>query len=185
MEPLILRFWTSVDVSYGFPSRNGQPYSYLVEVYMLFTSGVTPADLLMASMAESVSSTYLRAGIGGTRNWDLSHHRRTFYRSFFEVTLVTLINLYNLGKSLSCSKVMFSHAPVILFTGGCLTDTPRQTLPIGRHPPRQKPPTLGRHLPPPPPGRHPPTPPADGYCSGRNASYWNALLFVTNKSQLQ
>ena len=32
-----------------------------------FTSGVTPADLLAASMtANPISSTYLQAGIGGT-----------------------------------------------------------------------------------------------------------------------
>ena len=38
-----------------------------------FTSGVTPADLLVASMAaELFSSTYLLTGIGGTQNWDLS-----------------------------------------------------------------------------------------------------------------
>ena len=48
---------------------------------------------------------------------------------------------------------------------------------LGRHPP-------GRHLPgQAPPGRHPPRqtrqtppPPADGYCSGRYASYWNAFF---------
>ena len=75
----------------------------------------------------------------------------------------------------SCGKVMFSQASVILLTGGvCQT-------PPGRHP-------LVRHT---PPGSHPlgrppswadtPTPgqdtlPADGYCSGRYASYWNASL---------
>ena len=37
-----------------------------------FTSGVTPADLLAASMAaESISSTYLWAGLGGAQNQDL------------------------------------------------------------------------------------------------------------------
>ena len=62
----------------------------------------------------------------------------------------------------SCSKVMFSQASVILFTGGRgggVTDTPqadpqadtpsRQT-PLGRHPSRYTP--LGRH----PPGQTPP-----------------------------
>ena len=39
---------------------------------LIFTSGVTPADLLATSMAaEPFSSTYLQ-GIGGARNWDLS-----------------------------------------------------------------------------------------------------------------
>ena len=37
----------------------------------------------------------------------------------------------------------------------------------GRHPP-------GRHT----PGRQTHTPPADGYCSGRYASYWNAFLLL-------
>ena len=45
----------------------------------------------------------------------------------------------------------------------------------GRHPLDR----LGRH----PPGRQTPPPgqtsyPADGYCSGRYASYWNAFLFI-------
>ena len=66
----------------------------------------------------------------------------------------------------SCGKVMVSQASIILFT-----DTP-----LGRHSPVQIPPwadtRLGRH----PPGRH--LPPADGYCSRRYASYWNAFLFI-------
>ena len=55
---------------------------------------------------------------------------------------------------------------------GCLpqcmlgyTTTPRADTPLARHPPPED-----RH---PSPGR----PPADGYCSGRYASYWNAFLF--------
>ena len=45
-----------------------------------FTSTVTPADLLAASMAvEPISPTYQWAGIGGARNWDLLHLRRTLY----------------------------------------------------------------------------------------------------------
>ena len=40
---------------------------------LIFTSGVTPADLLVANMAAKIfSSTYLWAGIGGAENWDLS-----------------------------------------------------------------------------------------------------------------
>ena len=39
-------------------------------------SGVTPASLFVASMAaKPFSSTYLQAGIGGARNWDLSYLR--------------------------------------------------------------------------------------------------------------
>ena len=63
-----------------------------------------------------------------------------------------------LGRHLSLSR----HPP--------WTDTPpgqifppRQTHPLGRHPP-------SRHCPPPPPK-------SDGYCSGRYSSYWNAFLF--------
>ena len=33
--PLIHLFWTFGDVSCGFQSQNGQPYSHLVEAYML------------------------------------------------------------------------------------------------------------------------------------------------------
>ena len=55
--PLIPLFWTSGDVSSGFQSQNGQPYLHLLGggIYVIcfprFTSGVTPADLLAASMA--------------------------------------------------------------------------------------------------------------------------------------
>ena len=57
MGPLIPLFWTSGDVSSGFQSQSGQPYSHLAEAYvrrmhpLRFTSGVTPDDLLVASMA--------------------------------------------------------------------------------------------------------------------------------------
>ena len=49
--------------------------------------------------------------------------------------------------------------------------------PLGRHLPGQTPPPQGQS----PPGQTPPpadTPQADGYCSGRYASYWNAFLFL-------
>ena len=46
-----------------------------------FTSGVTPADLLEASMAaEPISFTYLWASIGGAQNWDLLFRRWTLFR---------------------------------------------------------------------------------------------------------
>ena len=65
-EALIPLFWTSGDVSCGFQSQSGQPYSDLVEVCVLhvprFTSGAIPADLLAASMAAvPFSFTYPRA----------------------------------------------------------------------------------------------------------------------------
>ena len=78
--PLMRLYWTSGDVSSGFQSQSGQPYSHLAETYILhiflrFSSGVTPADLLVASMAaELFSSTYLRDGIYEARNWDLLGH---------------------------------------------------------------------------------------------------------------
>ena len=54
MGPLIHLFWTSGDVSFGIQSQRGQPYSHLLEIFMIhsitFTSCVTPADLLVASM---------------------------------------------------------------------------------------------------------------------------------------
>ena len=64
-------FRTSGDVSSGFQSQSGRPYLYLAEAHVLhvplrFTSGVTLANLLEASMAAGlISSTYLQAGIGG------------------------------------------------------------------------------------------------------------------------
>ena len=86
----------------------------------------------------------------------------------------------------SCGKVMFSQVSVILFTGGVYAQHAlRQTPPSpGRHPQADTPwedTPPGRHSPPrtdtfpgqtPPPGKHPPP---DGHCSGRYASYWNAL----------
>ena len=81
----------------------------------------------------------------------------------------------------SCGKVMFSQACVknsVHKRRWCTlhwADTP-----LGRNPPGQTP--LGRHPPwaePPPPRQTDPLPsPADGYCSGRSASYWNAFLFT-------
>ena len=53
------------------------------------TSGVTPADLLAASMAaESISSMYLQTGIGGTQNWELSCHRRMLFRLSYASSVV-------------------------------------------------------------------------------------------------
>ena len=57
------QFWTSGDVSSGFQSQSGQPYSCFdggihVTCSIRFTSGVTPADLLVACMvAKPFSST--------------------------------------------------------------------------------------------------------------------------------
>ena len=91
----------------------------------------------------------------------------------------------------SCGKVMFSQACVKnSVRGGGGVHPPGQT-PSGRPPspyadtllPGQVDTPLGRH--PSWAGRHPPEqtpPPADGCCSGRYASYWNAFL-VTVKNR--
>ena len=96
----------------------------------------------------------------------------------------------------SCGKVIFSQACVknsVQREGGVSQHSLGQRPPLPSAcwdtPPGQTPPTPGRHHPLPladtplgrppqadPPGRHPP-PGADGYCSGRYASYWNAFLF--------
>ena len=49
--------------------------------------------------------------------------------------------------------------------------------PPGKHPPGRHPQDPGRHTP-----RADTPPPADGYCSGRYASYWNAFLFSEENS---
>ena len=60
-------FWTSSDVSLFTLGRGVR-----VRRSLRFTSGVTPADLLVASMAtELISSTYLQPDIGGARTGDL------------------------------------------------------------------------------------------------------------------
>ena len=51
MGPLIPLYWTFGDISSGFQSHGGQPYSPLAEVYVLHVHGVTPANLLAVSMA--------------------------------------------------------------------------------------------------------------------------------------
>ena len=62
--------------------RVGNRILHLVQVYVLhvslsFTSGTTPVNILVASMAaEPFSSIYLPAGIGGAPYRDLSRCRR-------------------------------------------------------------------------------------------------------------
>ena len=56
MGPLIPLFWTSGDVFYGFYAKLGwiphlHASSPVHNRFLTFTSGVTPADLLEASMA--------------------------------------------------------------------------------------------------------------------------------------
>ena len=79
VEPLIPLFWNSGDVCPGFKHQVGFPHLYaLLPLYnglLRFTSGVTPADLLVASMAaEPFQSTYLRTSIGGLKRAAASQH---------------------------------------------------------------------------------------------------------------
>ena len=74
-------FWTSSDVSSGFQSQSGQRYSHLVEAYVLhipfrFTSGVTPANLLSASMAAEPSLPLTCEALVGlkTRSYHAAAH---------------------------------------------------------------------------------------------------------------
>ena len=68
-------------------------------------------------------------------------------------------------RNISCGKIMFSQ--VCVCPRGGEVCTPWADTPLGRHP-------LGRQ---PRQANTTPPPPADGYCSGRYASHWNAFLF--------
>ena len=64
-----------------------------------FTSGVTPADFLVASMAAvPISSTYLEPGNGEAQTGDLSLHMGMLYRLSYAGWLVA--NLLHLPKFL-------------------------------------------------------------------------------------
>ena len=80
---------------------------------------------------------------------------------------------YHYRPQRSSGKVMFLHLFVSHSVNGGVSasvhagihDFPwADTAPPGSPPPRQTPPPLGRHL------------SAEGHCSGRYASYWNAFL---------
>ena len=95
------------------------------------------------------------------------------------ISVVKLILLVFTVRNVSCGKIMFSQASVILSTGGggCLLLVPggfrryppQQTTPLGRHPSGQTP----------LPGQTPLQ--GNGYCCGRYASYWNAFLSKIRK----
>ena len=78
-----------------------------VSCSLKFTSGATPADLLMASMAaDQISSTYLQAGIGEGQNHDLSCHRwmlnRLSYAGFinwFDLVIKFIIDNFRQTKN--------------------------------------------------------------------------------------
>ena len=68
MGQLITLFWTSCESPWGFKTRLGNLIGRGVHV-TCFTSGVIPADLLVALMAaELFSFTYLQASIDGAQN---------------------------------------------------------------------------------------------------------------------
>ena len=72
MGTLIPLFWTSDDVRPRFQSQGGSPplpaSLPVCNRILRFTSGATPADLLMVRMAaEPFRSTYLLTSIGGAR----------------------------------------------------------------------------------------------------------------------
>ena len=74
--PLIPLFWASGEICPGFQSQTGSPdlraSSPMCNRILTFTSGATPADLLVASMAaELFRSTYLCTNISGIRVWEL------------------------------------------------------------------------------------------------------------------
>ena len=82
----------------------------------------------------------------------------------------------------SCGKVMFLHLSVShsVHRGVSASVHAGIHTPLGRHPPPPSRNPLGRQ--PPPPGQTPAPGqiphPADGHCSRRYASYWNAFLFI-------
>ena len=71
----------------------------------------------------------------------------------------------------SCGKVMFSVKNSV--HRGLSARHPQANTP-----PRQTPPWADTPTPLDRPPRQTPPPPADGHCSGRSASYWNAFLFA-------
>ena len=118
--PLIHRFWTSGDISSGFQSQSGQPYSHLAEVYMLHIPRDLPANLLAGTAdllagsisAKPFSSTYLWADIGGAPNGDLLCHRSQCETRQADTLPTALWRLGsdqpNLGKSQKARLVMIS-----------------------------------------------------------------------------
>ena len=70
--------WTSGNVSSGFQSQSGQPYSSLAEAYVLHVPWDSPLVWHLPPLGGphgswAISSTYLQ-GIGGTWNWERSCH---------------------------------------------------------------------------------------------------------------
>ena len=87
---------------------------------------------------------------------------------------------YRLQTKLRKGNVFTSVCPRILSVGVVC-----QTQPPGQHTPRQTPPWQADT--PLLPGRQTPTSPADGFCSRRYGSYWNAFLLqvFSNQSRME
>ena len=83
-----------------------------------FTSRVTDADHLVAIMAAaSISSTYLRTGIGGAQNWDLSYCRRMLLPN--ELCQLSsskhICDIYKSARSKYHSFALFQYAPCLVY----------------------------------------------------------------------
>ena len=91
--PLIPLFWTSGDISFGCQSQSGQPYSHLVEAYVLHIPWDSPLvqHPLTSWSAEPFSSMCLWTSFGGAWNQNL---RQMFnwlsYVGFSNMTILTL-----------------------------------------------------------------------------------------------
>ena len=82
-----------------------------------FTSGVTAADRLVASMAAApISSTYLRTGIGGAQNWDLSYCRRMLLP--YELCQLSswkhICDIYKSARSKYLPFALFQYTPCLV-----------------------------------------------------------------------
>ena len=100
LGPLIPLFWTSGDICPRFQNRGGFPHLYpqlpTHNIFLRFTSGATPAELLASSMAAE------------------PFHARTF--------LQALVGLESMIKDISCTKLyaLGTHVPVLLGKGKVL-----------------------------------------------------------------
>ena len=74
VEPLIPLFWTSGDVSSGFQSQSGQPYSHMAEAYVLHIPWDSPANLLVASIVAEPSLPHTCKALVGFETGSLSCH---------------------------------------------------------------------------------------------------------------
>ena len=121
MGPLIPLFWTSDDVSSGFKARVGSALFKLsggkhcyVTHSLRFTSGVTPADLLVASMVTEPSLPHTCKALVGfeTRSYHATTHS---VRSGRPDALLTELSWLSLKKkvfifySMWCSINVFEY----------------------------------------------------------------------------